>query len=60
VTWALPGGGGALAEEYHPKLGRQLGNFPQAFSHVGLINTAFLLETTRAASGQRRPGTVAA
>jgi GH15 family glucan-1,4-alpha-glucosidase len=51
---------GLLAEEYHPKLGRQLGNFPQAFSHVGLINTAFLLEATRAASGQYRPGTVAA
>jgi GH15 family glucan-1,4-alpha-glucosidase len=38
---------GLLAEEYHPKLGRQLGNFPQAFSHVGLINSAFLLETQR-------------
>ncbi|HEY4133838.1 MAG TPA: glycoside hydrolase family 15 protein [Alphaproteobacteria bacterium] len=31
---------GLLAEEYHPKLKRQLGNFPQAFSHVALINTA--------------------
>ena len=31
---------GLLAEEYDPKSGRQLGNFPQAFSHVGLINTA--------------------
>src|SRR3546814_13341945 len=30
---------GLLAEEYHPRLGRQLGNFPQAFSHIGLINT---------------------
>jgi GH15 family glucan-1,4-alpha-glucosidase len=34
---------GLLAEEYHPALRRQLGNFPQAFSHVGLINSAFLL-----------------
>jgi GH15 family glucan-1,4-alpha-glucosidase len=31
---------GLLAEEYDPKAGRQLGNVPQAFSHVGLINTA--------------------
>ncbi len=31
---------GLLAEEYDPRLGRQLGNFPQAFSHVPLINTA--------------------
>jgi GH15 family glucan-1,4-alpha-glucosidase len=31
---------GLLAEEYDPVLGRQLGNFPQAFSHTGLVNTA--------------------
>ena len=31
---------GLLAEEYDPVAGRQLGNFPQAFSHIGLINTA--------------------
>jgi GH15 family glucan-1,4-alpha-glucosidase len=35
---------GLLAEEYHPGLHRQLGNFPQAFSHIGLINTACILE----------------
>jgi GH15 family glucan-1,4-alpha-glucosidase len=34
---------GLLAEEYDPKSGRQLGNFPQAFSHVGLVNTAMNL-----------------
>jgi GH15 family glucan-1,4-alpha-glucosidase len=39
---------GLMAEEYHPVLHRQLGNFPQAFSHVGLINSAFLLEAKRA------------
>jgi GH15 family glucan-1,4-alpha-glucosidase len=39
---------GLLAEEYDPELGRQLGNFPQAFSHVGLINTAHLIEEKRA------------
>jgi GH15 family glucan-1,4-alpha-glucosidase len=31
---------GLLAEEYDVRAGRLLGNFPQAFSHVGLINTA--------------------
>jgi len=31
---------GLLAEEYDPARRRQLGNFPQAFSHLGLINTA--------------------
>jgi len=31
---------GLLAEEYDPRLKRFLGNFPQAFSHVALINTA--------------------
>ena len=34
---------GLLAEEYDPVAGRQLGNFPQAFSHVGLVNTAYNL-----------------
>ncbi len=31
---------GLLAEEYDPRAGRQLGNVPQAFSHVCLVNTA--------------------
>jgi GH15 family glucan-1,4-alpha-glucosidase len=31
---------GLLAEEYDPKTARLLGNFPQAFSHVALVNTA--------------------
>ena len=34
---------GLLAEEYDPRLERQLGNFPQAFSHVSLVNTVFNL-----------------
>jgi GH15 family glucan-1,4-alpha-glucosidase len=34
---------GLLAEQYDPKDGRQLGNFPQAFSHVALVNTARIL-----------------
>jgi GH15 family glucan-1,4-alpha-glucosidase len=51
---------GLLAEEYAPQLGRQLGNFPQAFSHVALVNTAYNLIRTqgpaeqRAKTGQRR------
>ena len=34
---------GLLSEEYDPTTKRLVGNFPQAFSHVGLINTAFNL-----------------
>jgi GH15 family glucan-1,4-alpha-glucosidase len=34
---------GLLAEEYDPRAKRMLGNFPQAFSHVGLISTALNL-----------------
>jgi GH15 family glucan-1,4-alpha-glucosidase len=32
---------GLLAEEYDVNAARQLGNFPQAFSHIGLVNTAY-------------------
>jgi GH15 family glucan-1,4-alpha-glucosidase len=35
---------GLLSEEYDPVAGRMLGNFPQAFSHVGLVNSAANLE----------------
>ncbi|MBB5933701.1 glycoside hydrolase family 15 protein [Streptomyces zagrosensis] len=34
---------GLLAEEYDVQHGRQLGNFPQAFSHIGLVGTALAL-----------------
>jgi len=34
---------GLLSEEYDPKEKRQLGNFPQAFSHVALVNSAMIL-----------------
>ena len=40
---------GLLSEEYDPRSKRLLGNFPQAFSHVSLVNTAFVL------GGQRSP-----
>ena len=35
---------GLLSEEYDPKQKRLLGNFPQAFSHISLVNAAFDLE----------------
>jgi GH15 family glucan-1,4-alpha-glucosidase len=34
---------GLLSEEYDPVSGRLVGNFPQAFSHVALVNSAFNL-----------------
>ena len=34
---------GLLAEEYDQRLGRLVGNFPQAFSHIGLVSTAYTL-----------------
>ena len=46
---------GLLAEEYEPRLKRQLGNFPQAFSHVGLVNTAlYLARPAQGPAEQRR------
>jgi hypothetical protein len=56
---------GLLAEEFDPRLGRQVGNFSQAFSHVALVNTAFNLTRTqgpaeqRARAGHRKPRTAA-
>jgi GH15 family glucan-1,4-alpha-glucosidase len=41
---------GLIAEEYDPRLGRQVGNFPQAFTHVGLVNTAMNLDRADAAT----------
>jgi GH15 family glucan-1,4-alpha-glucosidase len=47
---------GLLAEEYDPAARRQIGNFPQAFSHVSLINTAFNLTRAARPADQRAQG----
>lgn len=48
---------GLLSEQYDPRAGRLLGNFPQAFSHVSLVASAMALETAgrsrSVARGQR-------
>jgi GH15 family glucan-1,4-alpha-glucosidase len=36
---------GLLAEEYDPRIGRMVGNFPQALSHIPLVTSAFLLQS---------------
>ena len=45
---------GLLAEEYDPHLARMVGNFPQAFTHVGLVNTAMNLDGALASPVDRR------
>jgi GH15 family glucan-1,4-alpha-glucosidase len=47
---------GLLAEEYDPHERRQLGNFPQAFSHLALINAAHSLSTAEGAARLRSGG----
>jgi GH15 family glucan-1,4-alpha-glucosidase len=47
---------GLLAEEYDPRSGRQQGNFPQAFTHVSLVNTARNLTDESGPARNRRAG----
>jgi len=50
---------GLLSEEYDPRLRRLVGNFPQAFSHIGLVNTARLLDRALAAQSEAKRPTIA-
>ncbi len=45
---------GLLSEEYDPKAKRMLGNFPQAFTHMALVNTAFNLSGHPASAAKQR------
>jgi GH15 family glucan-1,4-alpha-glucosidase len=47
---------GLLSEEYDPRASRFLGNFPQALSHIGLINSAFNLNQAAKPAIQRSAG----
>ncbi len=51
---------GLLAEEYDPRVGRLVGNFPQAFSHIALVNSALALcaaaDHVSQRTGQPGPG----
>jgi GH15 family glucan-1,4-alpha-glucosidase len=44
---------GLLAEQLDPRTGEYLGNYPQAFSHIGLLNSALYLARCK---GKRHPG----
>ncbi len=43
---------GLLAEEVDPRSGEMIGNFPQAFSHIGLINAAWAITQARQRTGR--------
>jgi GH15 family glucan-1,4-alpha-glucosidase len=52
---------GLLSEEYDPSSGRLVGNFPQAFTHLALVDAALTLEegcrrAERPAAPETRPG----
>lgn len=44
---------GLLAEQYDPGAKRMVGNFPQGFSHIGMVNTANNLMSARGPAAQR-------
>ncbi|MFD7084080.1 glycoside hydrolase family 15 protein [Streptomyces sp. NPDC059918] len=50
---------GLLAEEYDPLTRSQLGNFPQGFSHLGVIATAYVIEVAKRQGEGPGPSSVA-
>jgi GH15 family glucan-1,4-alpha-glucosidase len=42
---------GLLAEEVDPRTGEMIGNFPQAFSHIGLVNAAWAITQAQQRTG---------
>ena len=49
-----------LAEEVDAQSGEMIGNFPQAFSHIGLVNAAWAITQARQRAVQPIPATAAA
>jgi len=49
---------GLLSEEADPATGELMGNFPQAFSHVGLVNAAWALSRMAGPDGESAPESV--
>ncbi|WP_426978298.1 glycoside hydrolase family 15 protein [Pseudarthrobacter sp. O4] len=47
---------GLMAEEVAPDSSELLGNFPQAFSHIGLVNAAWAISEAEARAGSAGPG----
>jgi GH15 family glucan-1,4-alpha-glucosidase len=45
---------GLISEEYDPRVKRLVGNFPQAFTHVGLVNTAMNLSSGHTGAAEER------
>jgi GH15 family glucan-1,4-alpha-glucosidase len=50
---------GLLAEEVDPETGEMLGNFPQAFSHIGLVNAAYAISLAEQAGSPERTDVLA-
>ena len=44
---ALANDVGLLSEEYDPRVRRLVGNFPQAFTHLGLVHSVLALEAQK-------------
>ncbi|MEU6663817.1 hypothetical protein [Streptomyces sp. NPDC046821] len=47
-------------EQYDPVGGRQLGNFPQAYSHIGIVGSALLLQELGASAPEAEADVLAA